>query len=735
LPRALRTLAVSIVPAIVVAAAWLRLEDPLGNPYRIVAVVALSLVPALFAPLAARIVATLAAAGLASWVAFDASPLHPKAFGHAFGSRFSGGFLDFYDVKTPFDPRVHAEMRGVILAAVFGFAVAVAFAVAARRPLAASLLLLLGAGWPATLRGASGALWVGVTILLGVLVVLAGTTTRRVPRVTVPVVAALALAAVAASTSAAVAKGGIVTWQNWDPYTAPQKPVSVAFVWDAQYDGIRFPRKRTTVLEVKAPGRSLYWRAAVLDRFDEGRWSEAEAPLRADDLVPFRGKPLVRQDVKVLALSDTRLVGASVPIRYDAGDAPIRVPAEGFASLPSGLTRGFRYTAWSYAPTPTAPQLARSKPTYPIELVEPGTFLDVAPSVAAPAFATRNREAKVAQLLDALPRVSAYAPLARTAFDVAGDARTPYAAAAALERFFRTTGGFTYTNHPPRGAADPLVAFVAQTRAGYCQHFAGAMALMLRYLGVPARVAVGFSSGTYNRGTGIWKVTDHDAHAWVEAWFAGYGWLPFDPTPSGRPERGLLSAPYAAAARRNGAAAGSRAIRGLPTLDPRRASHGHGEQEGTGVRQFDARPIKSARSHGGSLIVLILLLAAAAATGVVLTKLAVRHVRYVTRDPRRIAAACRRQLAEYLLDQRIDAARSATLHELGALVRHELSVDADAFVGAATAARFGPPEGAPAAARRARRELRALERRMRVRLRVRDRVRGLLSLRSLGFAP
>jgi len=50
----------------------------------------------------------------------------------------------------------------------------------------------------------------------------------------------------------------------------------------------------------------------------------------------------------------------------------------------------------------------------------------------------------------------------------------------------------------------------------------------------------GFSSGTYDSSNGTWEVTDHDAHAWVEVWFRGYGWLPFDPTPG----RGSLSAPY-----------------------------------------------------------------------------------------------------------------------------------------------------------------------------------------------
>jgi hypothetical protein len=109
-------------------------------------------------------------------------------------------------------------------------------------------------------------------------------------------------------------------------------------------------------------------------------------------------------------------------------------------------------------------------------------------------------------------------------------------------------------------------------------------------------------------------------------------------------------------------------------------------------------------------------------------------VRYLTRDPRRVAAACRNELAAFLLDQRIDAARSATLHELGELVREELAVDPDRFVAAATRSRFGPPDGAHTAARDARRELRVLRRDMRARLRKSERARGLLSLRSVGFA-
>ncbi len=250
------------------------------------------------------------------------------------------------------------------------------------------------------------------------------------------------------------------------------------------------------------------------------------------------------------ALADTRLVGGGVPVAFAAGDAPLVRPEPGLAYLPSGLTRDFRYTVRSYAPQPTSGGLGLSKPTYPHVLVAPGGFLDVWPGATAPPFGSASRRAQVNALVDANPDVQRYTRLEQIAFAVAGRARTPYAATVDLESWFRKRGGFSYTDHPAVFSAAPLVGFVAETRAGYCQYFAGAMALMLRYLGVPARVAVGFSSGTYDARSGVWTVTDHDAHAWVEVWFRGYGWLPFDPTPSaGRPERGQLTAAYSSASR------------------------------------------------------------------------------------------------------------------------------------------------------------------------------------------
>ena len=94
---------------------------------------------------------------------------------------------------------------------------------------------------------------------------------------------------------------------------------------------------------------------------------------------------------------------------------------------------------------------------------------------------------------------------------------------------------------PPEGQA-PLDFFINESHQGYCQHYAGAMALMLRMGGVPARVATGFSPGGYSDRKGAWIVRDTDAHAWVEIWFDAYGWVTVDPTPEATPARSLVGA-------------------------------------------------------------------------------------------------------------------------------------------------------------------------------------------------
>ncbi len=130
---------------------------------------------------------------------------------------------------------------------------------------------------------------------------------------------------------------------------------------------------------------------------------------------------------------------------------------------------------------------------------------------------------------------------------VIGNARTAYEAVNRVEAFVRGSP-YRYDDRAPRPASGnpDLVDFLLVSKRGYCQHFAGAMALMLRMNGIPARVAVGFTadSARFDPDKSSYEIIDRDAHSWVEVQFSGYGWIPFDPTP-GRsvPNRTSVSSP------------------------------------------------------------------------------------------------------------------------------------------------------------------------------------------------
>jgi transglutaminase-like putative cysteine protease len=123
------------------------------------------------------------------------------------------------------------------------------------------------------------------------------------------------------------------------------------------------------------------------------------------------------------------------------------------------------------------------------------------------------------------PRVAAIATR------VTAEATTGFDRAVALTRWFTgPDSAFTYDlSTAPGNGDDAMVEFLTRGRRGYCEQFASSMAAMLRTVGVPARVAVGFTGGRDVGGAR--SVSTSDAHAWVEAWFPGVGWTTFDPTP------------------------------------------------------------------------------------------------------------------------------------------------------------------------------------------------------------
>lgn len=724
-----RTAALYAFPAVLVAVAWLRLETASANGH-VLWLLALALLPALVAGRAARAGAAGVAALLGLWLALGVRPWHVADVARELWE----GVRLFYDVRLPFDPAEHVEMHAAVELGVFVFALALALALAARRGFLAAGIVVAAVGWPVTLVTGGTDLVFGALALAAALVVVAGVRARTA-RALLPAAVGAGLvvaAALGAATSDAVSRDAIVAWERWDLYDRPKQPVGVEYVWTANYGGIDFPDEETPVLRIAGPERRHYWRATTLDTFTRDTWIESpyvrgvgelggavphDPPLPADSLDRSRQ---LRQDVEVLGLRDDHLVAAATPVRYRGDLGEVLYLTDGIVRTPRGLRPGQKYTVWSYAPQPGPEALAALGGAYPKDMLR---FLDVG-RTRMPAW-PEDRAARDAEVdavfadrdrLDLVP----YRGVLATARRVVGDAVAPYEAVVALESWFRSAGGFRYDEQPPTGVGlPPLAAFVQQTKAGYCQHYAGAMALMLRLLGVPARVAAGFTSG--ERKGEAWIVTDHDAHAWVEAWFPGYGWLPFDPTPG----RGTLESGYTVASDSADAIqAIAAAIAGTRGGDP-----------GAGFSERPAIRGAGGDDRGGYGIVLRLaaaVLAAALAIGG--AKLALRRARYLTRDPRRLAGAARRELVDVLRDQGADVPAATTLAELCRIADDRLALDARPFAAAAGAARFGPPERAGDAARAAQREVRSLLRLSRKRLTLRERLRGFVALRSLAGA-
>jgi hypothetical protein len=262
-----RALTAFVLAAVLTTVSWFRLEQrdvPWGA---VLAVIGIALLPTLAVALGRRravvagalLLATIFAAG----IAWEVSPLEARpGSGHDFFGPVLGaardGLQDFYDATLPFDRVDYPTMHGLILLAVFGFSALVGMLAAARRPVGAGLALLVGVGWPATLLPGDNPLFAGALALAGMLFILflfraRGRTFRGLAPALV-VGGLLVLAAVGASSTEAVAKGAFLRWQKWDLYDRPDKAVSVSYVWTSNYEGLRFPKKKTVVMRVRVDG-------------------------------------------------------------------------------------------------------------------------------------------------------------------------------------------------------------------------------------------------------------------------------------------------------------------------------------------------------------------------------------------------------------------------------------------------------------------------------------------------
>ena len=232
------------------------------------------------------------------------------------------------------------------------------------------------------------------------------------------------------------------------------------------------------------------------------------------------------QEVTIEASRIRHLVGASVPVAYEEGEGRgLRIG--NCLRRPPGA--GPALLRLSYA-QPTPAQLARSRARY-LEAIMSDSLFPTVGSLSVP-FASPGREVALRQLFDEDNDQAQYELLYRQARQVAEVGGEP------LRRGGRGRGAppeRVFHDETPTVREDAAARLLRdEDRRGYRQHFAGAMALMLRYLGIPACVAAGFTSGLFDEDEGRRTVADTNAHTWVEVWFDGYGWLPSDPTPGRR---------------------------------------------------------------------------------------------------------------------------------------------------------------------------------------------------------
>ena len=266
----------------------------------------------------------------------------------------------------------------------------------------------------------------------------------------------------------------------------------------------------------------LYWRGVSLAEFDGHTWSNRkgqhilsrrpdtsfdppnnDAPGLANDAASVAREKIIHYRVLMEPIG-TNVFFLAPWARSVRGNYRVLSGDSGGAVYNSDSDHTIsRYEATSDIAKPSADELRKAGLNYPPQIS--GTYLHFS------------------QLDPRIPRLAA---------DITRSAKNDYDKAAAIENYLKTRFGYTL-QLPQTTVKDPLANFLFERKQGHCEYFASSMAVMLRTLGIPSRVVNGFRSDEFNDITGNYVVRAKDAHSWVEAYFAGYGWQTFDPTPGG----------------------------------------------------------------------------------------------------------------------------------------------------------------------------------------------------------
>jgi transglutaminase-like putative cysteine protease len=272
----------------------------------------------------------------------------------------------------------------------------------------------------------------------------------------------------------------------------------------------------TLVMRVRAT-HQFNWRALVFDTYTGSGWRIADQtvtelnasapPLnlvhQRDEVLSYSIRTIqVTQSFFVEEEQPNVLFAAPMATRLYLPSARVYLDRSGSIRLPHTLKPGMVYSVTSRALVPNPSQLRAATGIVPPFVQERYLALPLIPE-----------------------RVHA---LARR---VTEGQPTAYDRVLAVNRYLWAAHRFDLTIPPQRGRGDAVDYFLFEERRGYCEQFASAMVVMLRSVGIPSRLVTGYTPGTLNRVTGLLEVRNSDAHAWVEVFFPGIGWVDFEPTP------------------------------------------------------------------------------------------------------------------------------------------------------------------------------------------------------------
>ncbi len=259
-------------------------------------------------------------------------------------------------------------------------------------------------------------------------------------------------------------------------------------------------------------GERVYFRGTAFDRYDGHAWTNTRLHRRSlhrsdDGVFQPAAEPIVtptgmRQDILLEPLDVLVLFGIT-GAEMIKGDFPVvQMDAMGNLYLPYAPAGRFQYTVYSSPGRMMREERIGTSFQYPASIT--GAFLQLPPMS---------------------PRVSDLAQ------EVAGWVRTPYEKVLAIEQHLRQHYQYSLDVGPAQ-PINPVEEFLFTRKTGYCEHYATAMVVMLRTLGIPSRLVTGYLPGEWNEYGGYYTVRQRDAHAWVEVYFPRSGWMTFDPTPN-----------------------------------------------------------------------------------------------------------------------------------------------------------------------------------------------------------